>query len=275
MWKEMYVPFHETLPLIRTDLKRFEGLAHSCRGSPGLFHAPCDSAVKKMNCCPKRNPSIITYFVSLSCFMSFMSKKAHTHTYTHRLTQHSSAVKELWVGHRVKRSCNRRRQALFNIQLIWNLLVSPPSQPSQDSSRLDEKHFYWAFWEGQLPPCAYICVSVCVCVCGQKCVNQRGNPGVIRQDTASQQGAMIEHERANCRAEVWGVKSAPQGDLMFDIIVDMWVHHHRIVIPQGRSNMSATKTCVAYGRGLGPVKWVLLLCQNLRISERSCNSEKN
>ena len=95
MWKEMYVPFHETLPLIRTDLKRFEGLAHSCRGSPGLFHAPCDSAVKKMNCCPKRNPSIITYFVSLSCFMS---KKAHTHTYTHRLTQHSSAVKELWVG---------------------------------------------------------------------------------------------------------------------------------------------------------------------------------
>lgn len=33
-----------------------------------------------------------------------------------------------------------------------------PSQLSQDSSRLDEKHFYWAFWEGQLPLCGYVCV---------------------------------------------------------------------------------------------------------------------
>lgn len=119
---------------------------------------------------------------------------------------------------------------------------------------------------------AHISVCVCVCVRGQKCVNQRVNSAVVRQDTASQQGAMIEQERANCRAEVWGVKSVPQGDLTLDIVVDIWVHHHHIIIPQGRSNMSATKTCVAYGRGLGPKKWVWLLCQNLRIKDREMKS---
>lgn len=130
-------------------------------------------------------------FLILRCSLSFslflsLFLSLHTHRHTHTVL---FVLKELWVAwpagrkSKEKRSCNRRRQGLFNIQLIWNLLVFPvlscprPAQPSQGiRSRPDENHFYWAFWEGQLPPC------VCVCIFSE--CKPVGKPGKIWWDMA-------------------------------------------------------------------------------------------
>lgn len=106
--------------------------------------------------------------LSSSHFMSYMSRK-YTHIRTHpgSLFWKSSG----WAGlqalreKKERKNCNRRHQALFNIQLIWNLLVcSIPAVSGQLPT----------WWKALLLSFLGRSVAiVCVCVFPSKHVNQQ------------------------------------------------------------------------------------------------------
>lgn len=143
--------------MLAHKLKRIDALpiwqklkaSHCCRWSPVLLRG--DRKVN-INSCPKRYTSIMNYSVfHVLCF----------YVLCHKSTQALFWKSSGWAGlqapreKKEKRRCNRRRQALLtysSFEIRWCALY----QPTQGSSQLDGKHFYWAFWEGQMPPCVYV-----------------------------------------------------------------------------------------------------------------------
>ena len=114
--------------------------------------------------------------------MSFMRKhmcararaRTHTHTHTHTPFLHSKRALE-GLAFRLWENRKRKEAATEDVRLYltyssFEICWCATSQPSQDSSRLDEKHFYWALWGGQLLVCVCVRVRACVCVCLCMCV---------------------------------------------------------------------------------------------------------
>lgn len=134
-----------------------EGLVHSCRCSLVSLKATCTNAVR-ITYRPKRYHTLLVFHVSLS----FMSKRnTHTRIQKHTLFPHSERA----LGGRAPKHWEKRKKesATEDVRLYlsygsFEICWCAPSQPSLDSARLDEKHFYWALWEGQMPQC--VCVFV-------------------------------------------------------------------------------------------------------------------
>lgn len=163
-----------------------------------------------------------------------MLKKGDTHT-------HVYTVPPLWKGpgwagppgieRWEKKKLQQKTSALFNIRLIWNLLVCP-TQPSQGSSRLDEKHFYWALWEGQMP--------LCVCVFVGKSVNQRAMLAMSDETLLLSRLRWWNKKKANVALQRG--KSSP-----------LWwkhnilrVHFLHVTFPQRSSDIRATKMWILF-----------------------------
>lgn len=92
----------------------------------------------------------------------FRSQSAHTHT--HKPVLHSKRAPGGPASRHWEKK-KRKEAAAEDVRLYltyssFEILWCAPSQPSLDSSWLDEKHFYWALWGGQLPLCAYLYVFV-------------------------------------------------------------------------------------------------------------------
>lgn len=116
--------------------------------------------------CSKINFSITNRSISLPCLISFITYK--------KIQTNSVFLKNLsWMG----LSCGMKgmnKDALTEDVKVYLTYSSFEicwcawSQPSLNSSWLDEKHFYWALLGGQLPLC------VCVCLIFGKTAEQQG-----------------------------------------------------------------------------------------------------